>query len=175
MQASKLQPALLGGLLLGILSALPVVNLGNACCCLWVIVGGVTAAYLLQNSQPAPITAGDGAVVGFLAGVVGTIVWQVLAVPVTLLMGPLQARMLDRLLSTGDIPDNMRSVFESLRQNAGFSIARFVLGGAFTLVISVIFSTVGGLVGAALFRKKAPPLPPELPPEGGTPLSGPSY
>jgi hypothetical protein len=179
MHGSKLQPALLGGLVLGLLSALPIVNMGNACCCLWVIAGGVTAAYLLQNSQAASITAGDGAAVGFLAGVVGAIVWQALAIPVTILMGPLQARMLERLLSTGELPDNMRQVFESLQQNAGFSIARFVLGSVFTLFVSVIFSTVGGLLGAALFRKNLPPaqpLPPDLPADpGGTPLPGSSY
>ena len=36
---------------LGVLSALPIVNIGNACCCLWVIAGGVAAAYLLQNNR----------------------------------------------------------------------------------------------------------------------------
>ena len=75
MRASKFQPALLGGLVLGVLSALPIINLGNTCCCLWVIAGGMTAAYLLQNAQVAPITSGDGAAVGFLAGVAGAIVW----------------------------------------------------------------------------------------------------
>ena len=38
---SKLQPALLGGLLIGVLSALPFVSVLNGCCCLWVILGGV--------------------------------------------------------------------------------------------------------------------------------------
>jgi hypothetical protein len=176
MHASKLQPALLGGLVLGVLSALPIVNMGNACCCLWVIAGGVTAAYLLQNSQSTPVTSGDGAAVGFLAGVVGAIVWQALAIPVTLLMGPVQARMLERLLDSGDLPENMRQVFETLQQNAAFSVARFIVGSVFTLFISVIFSTVGGLVGAALFRRKLPPLPPDLPGDpGGTPLPGSSY
>jgi hypothetical protein len=176
MPASKFQPALFGGLVLGVLSALPIVNMGNACCCLWVLAGGAVAAYLLQNNQSAPVTAGDGAAVGFLAGVVGAIVWQVVAIPVTVLMGPIQARMLDRLLNTGDLPDNVRPVFEALRQNAGFSIVRFVIGSMFTLVISVIFSTLGGLAGAALFRKKVPPLPPDLPgDQGGTALPGSSY
>jgi hypothetical protein len=159
--SSKFQPALLGGLVLGVLSALPLVNIGNACCCLWVVAGGAVAAYLLQRNQREPITAGDGATVGLLAGIVGAIVWQVLAVPVTLMMGPLQARLLDRLLNTSDLPDNVRPVFESLRQNTGFAIVRFILGSIFTLFISIVFSTIGGLVGAALFRTKVPPPPPE--------------
>jgi len=43
-----LQAPLLGGLFIGILSALPVVSWGN-CCCLWIIGGGVLAAYLDQQ------------------------------------------------------------------------------------------------------------------------------
>lgn len=153
----KFQPALLGGLLIGVLSALPIVNMGNACCCLWVIAGGAVAAYLLQNSQRAPITAADGVAVGFMAGLIGAIIWQLLAVPVTLLMGPIQARLTERLLSAGDLPDNVRPIFEALRQNAGFSVIRFIIGGVFTLIVSVLFSTIGGLLGAALFRAKTPP------------------
>jgi hypothetical protein len=40
----RLQPALWGGVFIGVLSALPLVNLGNCCCCLWVLVGGGLAA-----------------------------------------------------------------------------------------------------------------------------------
>lgn len=159
--SSKFQPALLGGLVLGVLSALPIVNMGNACCCLWVVAGGAVAAYLLQRNQPEPITAGDGAAVGLLAGIIGAVIWQVLAIPVTIAMGPIQARIMDRLLNTGDLPENVRPIFETLRQNAGFSIIRFVIGSFFTLIVSTVFSTLGGLLGAALFRTKTPPLPPD--------------
>ena len=161
--SSKLQPALLGGLVLGVLSVLPVVNIGNVCCCLWVVSGGAVAAYLLQKNQAAPIGAGDGAAVGLLAGVVGAVVWQVLQVPVSLAMGPLVARMTDRLLSAGDLPENVRPLFEMMRQNTGFSVVGFIIGAFFTLVVSIVFSTLGGLLGAALFRTKVPPVPP-IPP-----------
>jgi len=46
-------PALLGGLFIGVLSALPVVQICN-CCCLWIIGGGLLAAYLQQQNQPVP-------------------------------------------------------------------------------------------------------------------------
>jgi uncharacterized protein YqgC (DUF456 family) len=163
--SSKFQPALLGGLVLGVLSALPVVGAGNCCCCLWVISGGVTAAYLLQKGQPAPIEAGDGALVGLLAGVIGVVVWQVLAIPVTLLMGPFQARLMERLLSNAELPENVRPLVEMLRQSTGFSVVGFIIGAFFTLVVGIVFSTVGGLLGAALFRTKLPPVPPIPPPE----------
>ena len=64
----RLQPALLGGLFIGVLSALPIINIGN-CCCLWVLGGGALAAYLMQQNHPYPITVADGALVGLMAGV----------------------------------------------------------------------------------------------------------
>jgi hypothetical protein len=161
MPSSKLQPALFGGLVLGALSALPLVNVGNLCCCLWILSGGALAAYLLQRGQSEPITASDGALVGLGAGLIGAIVWQVLAVPVTLMMAPLQARLMGRLLDAGDLPDNVRQMFETLRDNSGFSILRFIIGGFFALLVSVIFSTLGGLIGAALFRSKTTAPPPD--------------
>lgn len=154
MPSSKLQPALLGGLVLGVLSALPLVSVGNLCCCLWVLSGGALAAYLLQRGQSAPITPSDGALVGLGAGLIGAVVWQVLAIPVTLVMAPLQERLIERLLDAGDLPDNVRQMFETLRDNSGFSLLRLIIGGFFVLVISIIFSTLGGLIGAAFFRAK---------------------
>ena len=56
MTPAKLQPALLGGLTIGVLSALPVINLAN-CCCAWILFGGALAAYLMQQSHPEPITS----------------------------------------------------------------------------------------------------------------------
>jgi hypothetical protein len=44
MGGQKLQPAVLGGLLIGVRSALPFVSM---CCCLWVIAGDVLTTCLL--------------------------------------------------------------------------------------------------------------------------------
>src|SRR5688572_10869436 len=37
---NKFKPALIGGLVTGILSVIPFVSAANLCCCLWAIVGG---------------------------------------------------------------------------------------------------------------------------------------
>ena len=73
---------LVGALVMGVLSALPIIAVGNVCCCLWVISGGVVAAYVLQQGQPQPITPADGAFVGFLAGLLGAFVYLVISVPI---------------------------------------------------------------------------------------------
>lgn len=67
----KLRPALFGGLLAGVLSALPIIGAANICCCLWAVVGGLLAGYLYINNSPQPIRTGDGALVGLFAGAIG--------------------------------------------------------------------------------------------------------
>src|SRR4029450_7808478 len=96
MQASKLQPVLLGGVFIGVLSALPIVSAGTFCCCLWVLSGGSLAAYLLQQNQPTALTSGDGAIVGLLAGIVGAGVDTILSIPIVLLFGPMQVQVIHR-------------------------------------------------------------------------------
>jgi hypothetical protein len=150
------QPALLGGLMMGVLSALPIVNIGN-CCCLWVIGGGVVAAYLLQGSHPQPISAGDGALVGLLAGLFGAVVWLVVSIPLNMALGPFQRRLFERILENAqDIPDNMRALFEGTATGAAMGIA-YLVQFVVWLCIGAVFSTLGGLLGAAIFKKKLPP------------------
>jgi hypothetical protein len=151
--SGKFQPALLGGLVMGILSALPIVGAGNLCCCLWIISGGVVAAYLLQSSSPEPITTGDGAVVGLLAGVLGAVVDLIISIPVSLLMGPFQARMMQRAFENTDLPPAFRTMMETGAIGVAGTFLRFF----FVLILGAIFATVGGMIGAAIFAKKNRP------------------
>ena len=69
----KHQPALLGGLFIGVLSSLPVISIAN-CCCLWVLAGGVLVVYLQQQNTPVPVITGDAAIGGLIAGAVGGLI-----------------------------------------------------------------------------------------------------
>ena len=152
----KFQPALFGGLFIGVLSALPLINLAN-CCCLWVIGGGVLAAYLMQQNHPLPITAADGALVGLMAGLIGGILGVLIAVPIEMALGPIQQRVLERiLLSNPDVPDDTKSLFRNMasRGLTGVLIAFRLMFG---VVIGMIFGMLGGLLGVALFKKKDVP------------------
>ena len=72
---NKLKPALLGGLIVGLLSAIPVVNY---CCCIWGIGGGGLASFLYMKSSPTKINPGDGAMLGGLAGVIGALLYLII-------------------------------------------------------------------------------------------------
>ncbi len=148
------QPALIGGLVMGVLTGLPIVSAGNLCCCLWVIGGGVIAAYILQQNEAAPITASDGALVGLLAGIVGAFVYLIISVPVSVIVTPMERVFVERFVERmGEMPPEFRE-FASRSLGAG---VRLTLGFIFWLLVGSAFSTIGGLIGQAIFQKKAPP------------------
>ena len=161
MKPSLAQPALLGGLVGGMLSALPLIAAGNLCCCLWLVGGGVAAAYLLQQNQSTPITPADGALVGLLAGIAGAFVYLIVSIPINFLMAPLERLLFQRLADTmGNMPPEFRQYANS---SLGATFGA-VVGFVFMLVFGAIFSTVGGAVGSRLFGKKMPPGADLIPP-----------
>ena len=155
---------------MGVLSALPIVAAGNICCCLWVVCGGAVAAYLLQQNSPAPITPGDGALVGLLAGLVGAVVQFIVAVPISIMIAPMEREMLRRILEiAGTMPPEMRDAIErysSTTAEGGFAllIIKQMVSLIVWLVVGAIFSTIGGLLGALVFRKQTPPGVIDIPP-----------
>jgi hypothetical protein len=165
MTPAKLQPALLAGVAIGVLSALPVVNLANLCCCAWVICGGALAAYLLQQNHPAPIDAGDGALVGLLAGAFGGIATAVFQIPIAMVLGPFQAQLMEGMMERArDIPPEWRTLLEEMRTGAAIGIMTIV-SAIMMVVVGSIFGLIGGVIGALMFRTNVPPPPPPpLPP-----------
>ena len=166
MNPAKMQPALLGGVAIGVLSALPIVNIGNLCCCAWVVFGGALAAYLMQQNHPAPINAGDGAVVGLMAGAIGAVAGSILAIPVSMALGPFQSQILENVLEgSRDLPEEVRSIFEQMQGGLGGGAmigAAFIFSLFFSLFFYSIFGMLGGLVGATMFRKNMPPPAPPV-------------
>jgi hypothetical protein len=170
MDSDRLQPALYGGLLIGVLSALPIVNLANCCCCLWVVAGGMLAVYLRQQNSPFAVTSAEGALVGLLAGLFGGMLGVVLSIPIEMAMGPFQRQVLDWVVSQNpDFPPETREMLERAG-SGGVGAARVALNFVVASFLGAVFGLLGGLLGVAVF-KKTPALPPPgtmdvLPPEG---------
>jgi hypothetical protein len=137
--------AFLGGLFIGILSALPIVNVAN-CCCLWIIGGGLIASYLAPD-QP-PLTVARGARAGLLAGIVGAFVWLFASMALNVVVAPLQERMVDAMIRNAqDMPPDVRGWLENIGNRAS-SPLRYLLGFLFHLFGGTIFATLGGVLGA---------------------------
>jgi len=163
-----LVPALLGGLFVGVLSALPFVNVAN-CCCLWIFTGGLLAAYVLQQNEEQPIGAPRGTLVGLFAGGIGAVVWLIVTVALDPIIAPFQQQILASMAPNAtDLPPEVQSLFDSLSQPGSASV-RFAVGFMGQAFAGAVFSTLGGLVGSSIFRPVTPPLvPPTPPPASGT-------
>jgi len=59
----------------------------------------------------------------------------------------------------GNMPTEKRGAFDRLGPGAGMAwmVAGSVIGLMFWLFIGAIFSTLGGLIGVAIFKKTTPP------------------
>jgi hypothetical protein len=157
----KAQPALYAGIAIGLLSGLPIVNLGNCLCCLWVVGGGAFAVYLMQQEHPYTVSAADGALVGLMAGAIGGTIAAIISIPVTMAMGGFQQRLLERIAENPDVPQQTRDMLRNFGGGAamGAAIGVRVFFGLISVCVDAVIAMLGGLLGVALFKKKDAPPP----------------
>lgn len=163
-----LRPALIGGVVLGILSAVPGIHLVNCFCCAWVIAGGIVAANLYVSSSPIMVTLGRGVVVGAAAGAIGAIVDTLFSIPVHFLMVRLGSGALEEMRSVmarfPELPREAKEAAERMVTTGAAGVLMVILSGLLKLVIYPIMAATGGAIGVALFEKRHPGEPPPIPP-----------
>jgi hypothetical protein len=143
-------PALIGGGLAGILSAVPFVN---CLCCIWVIGGAMLAAFLLTKETPTQLSAGDGAIVGIFAGIIAAVVDFIVSIPFHAMESRLAQNMMDRF---SEYFDEMPSGWESFFEGGEFttSMGWSVVGLFISAVFFAALGALGGVLGISLFGKK---------------------
>jgi hypothetical protein len=166
---SMIQPALVGGVLLGITSAFPVIEWLNCACCLLVIGGGLLASYLYLRDYPTnvdPMTYGDGGLLGLLTGLIGGLVWAAVEIPLTYFKNYLGMDLqdlarLETLLGDTKVPPFLEDFVAGGALGLGVLLVSLFL----QLIIAIVFASVGGIIGVALFGSKTPadPQPPVSP------------
>lgn len=151
------RPAIAGGLFWGALTAIPIINLGNLLCCLWVQAGGAIGTWLLNRQKPGRLSYGDGALVGVMTGICGTIVSAVIDIPVQLAITPEVAEQMKKAFAeatkewpnTMDLQAQMAFFF-----SPGFNMSRFLVIVIFLSIIGGLFAMIGGIVSVALLKRK---------------------
>src|SRR4029079_2406080 len=143
---TKLKLARVGGLIVGILSAIPFLNY---CCCIWGIGGGLLAGMLYIKSAPMPVKVGEGAVVGVLTGIVGAVLYFIIGVPIAYFLSGAQ---LEETLTRAGVQ----------LPGAVSGLLVFICYGLIIGIILFVLSIIGGLISVPIFekRKDAPPPPP---------------
>ncbi len=143
-------PALIGGVVAGILSGIPIVN---CLCCLWIIGGGILAAYFLTKESPVILKAGDGAIVGIFTGIIAAFVEIVVAIPFRVLNENIIQGIMDRFSQYyEEIPPGWESWMQG-GDLEGSIVWRFI-GLAVSVVIFSALGALGGIIGISLFGKK---------------------
>jgi hypothetical protein len=153
----KLVAALLGGLIVGVLSGVfSLIPLVSLCCCLWAIVGGAVAGLIYIKKSPERVTVGDGAIVGALSGVFGGLIYLLINLPVNFIFG------------AGAIEEQLKRSGLEVPFSGTILI---LLGGLMAAVFLIILATLGGMLSVPIFEKRkdapVPPPPPSAEPPGG--------
>jgi len=147
---SMLVPALVGGAVAGVLSAVPFLN---CLCCLWIIGGAVLAAYLLAKDSPVAMTAGDGAIVGIFTGIVAAIVDTVVSIPFQAINSQFVQRFIEGL---AEYTEEMPQGWENILERGAFepSAPMFMVGLLISVVVFSLLGALGGIIGMSIFGKK---------------------
>jgi hypothetical protein len=157
-EVDRNQPALIGGLIVGVLSMLPIVQAGNACCCLWALAGGATAVKLYIDRSPEQVLWAEAAKVAALSGLLGAIIRIFLGTPIDLATWPAQIMAMERFAQGMADPQRQQllDLLSQLRQMpSGQIVLRALLPASlFWAVILFVFTEVGGLLAVVLFEKR---------------------
>jgi hypothetical protein len=174
---SKWRPALIGGIVIGAISGIPLISLVNCCCCAGILGGGVLAYYLYREEFTegmAPIESSDALIIGIMAGVIGAFVQAAIHGFIMLFfagaqeqfMRGIMGKLIDRLEQSGGIPagtlDEMRDSIENSMKESR-TMWGFMLNLLMSVITYPIFAMLGGLLGYGIFRSKKV-LPPQAPP-----------
>lgn len=154
----KFIPSLYGGIIIGIISSVPFLNLLNCLCCAGVIGGGILAVFFYkQNFTPEtpPYTSGDCLAVGVFSGLIGALVGTALSVIFLSLFGNVVGEYLLEFLKSSDI-EIPQEALESIEQ--AFSQQLTLISIITDLIVSAIlysiFGMLGGLIGYNIFKTK---------------------
>lgn len=153
----KTRAALIGGVTLGLLCAIPPVSFGNLCCCAWVVGGGALASYVYVRRSKTALLMGEGAEVGAFAGLIGAAVTFLIAIPLGLILGDSSNEMLLWVATRVD-PQGAAELRQQMgagqAQTLGQKLPGMLLKGILQTVIYIAFAALGGLLGVKLFEQR---------------------
>ena len=158
------QSILAGAFVTGILST-SYLSFVNAICCLGVIVGGMVAAQQFTSRTGRAIEAGDGAVIGALAGVGGAVlgsIFDAMLRPLSLDSNSISQGMMQQWMQGMEGQQGMSPEMMQQFQGGG-GIMMFLVGLGFSVVLYAIFGAIGGAIGSALFGDETAGTEPEGP------------
>ncbi len=163
-------PALYGGIVMGLISGIPFVNLINCFCCAGILLGGYLSVFFYKKDLPESVqlTNKDSLQLGALAGVFGAVISIVLSVLLIYSIGNITGEvMYDFVYGIYDqFGLTQQMTQEQLDQLASMKAAEFDPTNIFfAFIIDPLFGLLGGLIGYSMLKPKAgakPVVPPSV-------------
>jgi len=151
------QPALAGGMFLGLLSSLPFVNVGNCLCGMWMLAGGGIAVFLLSKQRASRIRYGDGAFAGVLSGLFGAVVGTAVSIPVRIISERIlgnQQEAIEQFMR--DVPGFEGALRDLFLRVASPEISITTIAFTFftSLIVYALFAMIGGILTVAILNKR---------------------
>jgi hypothetical protein len=141
---SLLIASLVGGVVMALLSHLPVISLVNCLACAWLwLSGGFAVWFYLRQERKMSITAGQGAIIGALSGLFGAILGTIVG---TIFGGATIAA-----LAAADPSGTLEGALGSALMAGGFSL----IGLLFNIFLYPFFGAIGGAAATAILGKSS--------------------
>lgn len=156
------QSILTGAVVTGIFST-SYLSFINTVCCLGVIVGGVVAVQQFTGRTGQAMEAGDGAVIGALAGAGGAVlgsIFDAMLRPLNLDSNSISQDLMQQWMQGMQGRQGMSPEMMQQFQGGG-GVMMFLVGLGFSVVLYAIFGAIGGAIGTALFGAESEGAEPE--------------
>jgi hypothetical protein len=136
-----LVPALIGGVVGGVLSVTPIISVLNCVLCLWIVVGGALAVYFVKrwNDIKGKISTGKAALTGAISGFVAAII----AIVVNFFVAGDFRSILDEAMRSPEVEQALRDAGVTLEEIAGIVLVFIVL---VMIVVFALFGALGGII-----------------------------
>jgi hypothetical protein len=171
MEESKFKPALISGVIFGILLSIPIIipklSIANCLCCGWLLACGAVAVKIYSNNIQVPLKTSQAALVGLIAGATADIFCTMVSKFVGLFRSVSteemritfrQAFEQQPTLNAEQIDQYMKIVDIFLNHQIAFGILFFLIG----IIMASGFGALGGVIASSFFNKgkTPPPTPP---------------
>ncbi len=161
---NKVMPALYGGIIMGVISGVPFLNIINCFCCAGILLGGFLSVFFYKNEltqEMSPLTSSDALQIGVLAGLfgafVGTMINGVLLFSIGNVTGEIVAdavrNLVESLGVSSQLPPGTLEQLEGVK-NRDFSMLTVVFTFFQSIIIDPLFGLLGGLIGYSVFKPK---------------------
>jgi hypothetical protein len=136
--------ALVGGLVMVVLTQVPVLNLINCLICAGLWIGGIAAVWFYRRQTGQFVSGGQGAVLGAIAGLIGAVLGAIVG---TIFGGALLSSMI-----AADPTGTASDLLGGLAVSGTVSIVGFI----FNIILYPLFGAIGGAAYASIAKPPAP-------------------